>query len=124
MDRTPTPDDRSWAAFPDALRRLIEAELRDGNAVADIGHTHPATPATAWVMLSRPVHPSRRCSRSGWHFHEHRGSHHAGRFSTEDGAWFVLEPPLPPPEPADMDAIREAFAERVRRADARRFEDR
>lgn len=124
MDHTPAPDPRSWAAFPDALRRLIEAELRDGNAVADIGHTHPATPVTAWLMLARPVHAARRCSVSGWRFHEHQGSHHAGRFSTDEGPWFVLEPPLPPPEPVDMDAIREALAERERIADARRYEDR
>lgn len=119
-----TPEQQiELARFPAALIALIEAEAAAGNSVATLSHGHPASPAGAYVMLARCVSVERRCSTPEISFIERHGSHHAGEFTTAERAFFVLEPPLPPPEPVDMDVIRDELAARERKADADRYKD-
>ena len=56
------PDDppRQLAAFPAALRKLVEAELKAGNSIAELAHGFPAAPCGAYVKLAQPVAACRR----------------------------------------------------------------
>jgi len=114
------PSAKDLAAFPDALRALIEAELGVGNTVVALASTFPAPPAGAWALLQHPVSTRARESSPGVHFVDRNSSHHAGEFCDTARRWFVLEPPRPPEPPPDMDAIREALAAREREANASR----
>ncbi len=101
--------DGELAKFPTELRRLIEAELAAGNAIVELGHSHPAPPAGAYVRLTRKVTTRARASGGGLHFSERNSSIYSGEFTDSDRFYFVIEPPNPPPPEPDMDAIRRAF---------------
>jgi hypothetical protein len=108
-DLTPEQE-RELARFPEPLRALIYAELRAGNTLDELGHSHPAPPVGAYVRLGRPVRTRPRESGQGLSFYERSGSLYAGEFTDAQRYFFVLEPPLPPAPPPDMDAIRAAHA--------------
>ncbi|MBK6780082.1 MAG: hypothetical protein KA180_13445 [Gemmatimonadales bacterium] len=93
------------AAFPPALRRLVEAELAAGNGIAHAGGGFPAPPAGAQIMLTAHLRTD-RSALSGLAVRERNSSLNHLEITDESGFYWVLTPPLPPPEPPDMDAIR------------------
>ena len=99
---------REFATFPPELRKLVEAELKAGNAVVAIEHGFPAAPCGASIKLAQAVKAERRKSVGGVKFYARNNSDYAGEFTTEPRHFFVLEPPLPPEPYPDMDAIRKA----------------
>ncbi|GGI98733.1 hypothetical protein [Neoroseomonas lacus] len=98
-----------FEGFPASLRRLVEAELAAGNAVAEVHHGFPAPPVGACLVLARPVSTRPRASDGVLSFRARESSLLSGEWSDTAGAFFVLEPPLPPAEPPDMDVIRAAM---------------
>ena len=119
-----TPFARQIAAFPAALRELIESELKAGNKIVELSSTHPAPPIGAYVKLENPVSTRPRESSPGVDFYERRSPIYSGEFTDAQRFYFVLEPPHPPEPEPDMDAIRAAMEARQRAADADRFSDR
>lgn len=109
------------AAFPNALRELIEAELEAGNRIVELSSTFPAPPAGAWVKLENPVSSRPRKTGDGIVFYDRNSPSYSGEFTDERRFYFVLEPPHPPEPEPDMDAIRAALEARQRAADADRF---
>lgn len=107
MNLSPS-DRREIEALPPALRTLLEAELAAGNTIAEIGHSHPAPPVGAYVLLARRVTTQARATGAGLVFRERNSSLYSGEFTDEKRHFFLLEPPLPPPAEPDMDAIRRA----------------
>lgn len=99
---------KEFAEFPAELRKLVEAELEAGNAIASIEHGFPAAPCGASIKLVQAVKTERRKSVDGVKFYARNNSRCAGEFTTEPRHFFVLEPPLPPEPEPDMDAIRKA----------------
>ncbi len=97
------------AEFPAPLRELVEAEIAAGNSIVAIEHGFPAAPCGASVKLAKAVGDERRKSAGDVHFYARNNSSYAGEFTTEQRHFFVLEPPLPPEPPPDMDAIRKAL---------------
>lgn len=97
------------AKFPAALRALIDAELAAGNVIEEIGHTHPAPPAGAFVKFTKKVTTRARASGHGLKFYERNHSLYSGEFYDDQRFYFVLEPANPPPPYPDMDAIRKAY---------------
>ena len=97
------------AEFPAPLRALVEAELQAGNSIVAIENGFPAAPCGASVKLAKAVHDERRRSTAEVSFYARNNPSYAGEFTTEQRHFFVLEPPLPPEPPPDMDAIREAM---------------
>jgi hypothetical protein len=92
--------------FPPVLRALIDAELAVGNSIESIGHSFPAPPAGAYVRLRYKV--TTRAHESDEHL-DWRGrfsSLSSGEFTDAKRFYFVVEPPDPPPEETDMDALR------------------
>jgi hypothetical protein len=103
-----TPDQqRELCRFPAALRMLVESELAVGNSIVEVGQSYPAPPAGAFVKLAKQVSTRLRASGTGLQFYERQSSIYSGEFSDAKRFYFVLEPPLPPPEP-DSNAIRSA----------------
>lgn len=96
---------RVLAAFPPALRRLVEEELAAGNGIQHAGGGFPAPPAGAQVMLTDHLRaaPPRL---EGLVVRERNSSLNHLEITDGQGFYWVLTPPLPPPEPPDMDAIR------------------
>lgn len=96
---------RVLAAFPVALRQLVEAELAAGNGIQHAGGGFPAPPAGAQVMLASHLRadPPRL---EGLVVRERNSSLNHLEISDGQGFYWVLTPPLPPPDPPDMDAIR------------------
>lgn len=92
------------------LRQLLEAELAAGNAIIDVGHSHPAAPVGVYFKLAGPVTttPRERQRSDGLKFYERNSSLYSGEFTDATGFCYILEAPLPPPGYPDMDAIREA----------------
>ncbi len=111
----------AWAAFPPALRELVEAELAAGNSIVEVSSTFPAPPAGAYVKLARPVTTRERASAPGVSFYDRNSSSYSGEFADERRFYFVLEPPRPPEPEPDMNAIRAEIEARQRAADAARF---
>ena len=111
--------------FPVELRELLEAELETGNSIVGVERGFPAAPSGAYVMLARVVHASRRRSGSegGIVFVERNNLQCSGEFTTSDRQFFVLEPPRPASEIANMDAIREELIAREKASDEARFRD-
>jgi hypothetical protein len=107
-------------ALPPSLRALLDAELAAGNAVAEVGHGHPAPPVGAYVLLQRRVSTRARASADGLDFYERNNSHHSGEFTEGKRFFFILEPPHPPEAEPDMDAIRDGIEARQRDADRQR----
>lgn len=97
------------AEFPAPLRRLVEAELEAGNSIVAIENGFPAAPCGASVKLAKAVAPERRRSIGEVGFYARNNSSYAGEFTTAQRHFFVLEPPLPPEPPPDMDAIRKTL---------------
>lgn len=102
----------SWQAelarFPQALRALLEAELAAGNAVAEVTHDFPAPPVGACLMLARRVATRPRASADGLDFRPRQSSLTSGEWTDAERRFFILEPPDPPPDEPDMEAIRTA----------------
>ena len=98
------------AAFPIALRELIEAELAAGNTVVEISHSHPAPPVGACFILANQVSTRPRATGHGLTFYERNSSSYSGEFTDEKRFYFILEPPNSPPSYPDMDAIRTALS--------------
>ncbi|MEO6753890.1 MAG: hypothetical protein ABIP85_19085, partial [Chthoniobacteraceae bacterium] len=112
---------KQFAAFPECLRKLVEAELADGNSISEISGGFPAAPCGDCLKLAKPVAASRRESRDGVDFYERNSSDYFGEFTDEKRHFFVLEPPAPPESEPDMNAIRAEMEARQRAADADRF---
>lgn len=94
------------ARLPVRLRRLLDDELAAGNSILSVGHSHPAPPIGAFIMLAEPVTTRARKSDGELLFIERNSSLYRGEFSDEERNFFILEAPGPPPEEPDMDAIR------------------
>lgn len=107
-------------SLPPTLRALLEAELAAGNAIAEIGHSHPAPPVGAFIRLARAVTTRPRATGDGLHFYERRSSFYSGEFTDARRHFFILEPPHPPEPEPDMNAIRAAMEARQRQADQER----
>ncbi len=95
-------------ALPPALRQLLDDELAAGNSIVEVGHHHPAAPCGAFVMLAMPVTTHPRESTDAMRFYHRNNSQYSGEFADLNRHFFILEAPLPPPAPPDMDAIRAA----------------
>ncbi|MBP6392180.1 MAG: hypothetical protein KA175_15895 [Flavobacteriales bacterium] len=106
---TADPNSQKLAEFPAPLRALIEAELEAGNTIVAIENGFPAAPCGASVKLAKAVHDERRRSTAEVSFYVRNNSSYAGEFTTAQRHYFVLEPPLPPEPPPDMDAIRRSL---------------
>ncbi len=112
---------KELAAFPAALRKLVEAELKAGNAIAELSHGFPAAPCGAYVKLAKPVGPRRRKSAGEVAFYDRNMPKYSGEFTDAKRHFFVLEPPHPrEPEP-DMNAIRAEREAKQRAADEKLF---
>jgi hypothetical protein len=94
--------------FPAVLRMLVEKEVASGNSIVEIGHSSPAPPAGAYVKLANKVSTRARADGDGVSFYERYSSTSSGEFTDAQRFYFVLEPPNPPPEELDMDAIRKS----------------
>ncbi len=105
---TSDPIRQQLAEFPAPLRALVEAELEAGNTIVAIENGFPAAPCGASVKLAQAVAPERRRSTAEVSFYARNNTSYAGEFTTAQRHFFVLEPPLPPEPPPDMDAIRKA----------------
>ncbi len=97
---------KELAAFPDALRRLIGAELAAGNTIVELSSCFPAPPAGAYVLLAKHVTTRPRESGDGLDFYDRNSSSYSGEFTDEKRFYFVLEPPNPPEPEPNMDEIR------------------
>jgi hypothetical protein len=86
---------------------LVESELAAGNAIVEVGHSFPAPPAGAFVKLAKHVSTRPRAAGDGLEFYERPNSLYSGAFFDAKRFYFVLEPPLPSPEP-DANAIQNA----------------
>lgn len=108
--RVSDAQERELSMFPANLRELLRSELGAGNTIVDIGHTHPAPPSGAYVMLANRVSTRARLTGDGLSFYERNGSHHCGEFTDNERKYFILEVPCPDDREPDMDAIRERLA--------------
>lgn len=114
LERTPamqlTPEQKNeLARFPAELRAVIEAELAAGNTIEEVGHSHPAPPAGAYFKFTKKVTTHPHAAGKGITFRERNSSISSGEFGDPTGFFFIVEPPGPPPEPIDMDAIRRSL---------------
>ncbi len=110
------------AAFPAPLRKLIEAELKAGNAIVELSSCFPAPPAGAYVKLAKPVSTRARKTSRAITYYDRNASGYSGEFTDAERFYFVLEPPRPPEPPPDMNALRAQLEAKQRAADAARFE--
>lgn len=93
--------------MPRVLRALLDAELDAGNAIIEVGHSHPAPPIGAYFKLARQVTTRPRASGDGLHFFDRHGSTSSGEFTDADRRYWILEAPNPTDAVyPDMDAIR------------------
>lgn len=95
--------------FPPALRELLFAELSAGNSIAEIGHSFPAAPAGAYVLLANDVHSRERASTAGISFYERNTLQFFGEYADEKRHFFVLESPHAPEPDPDINKIRAAL---------------
>ena len=102
----PSEYQKEFAQFPPVLQTLVLEELAAGNEIAELSHGFPAAPCGASIMLARQVTTRPREATQELKFYERNGSSYSGEFTDATRHFFVLEPPLPPPDPPDMDAIR------------------
>lgn len=112
---------KQFAAFPECLRKLVEAELADGNSIVEISGGFPAAPCGDCLKLAKPVAACRRDSRDGVDFYERNRSDYFGEFTHDKRHFFVLEPPKPPEPEPDMNAVRAALEAKQLAAEAERF---
>lgn len=120
--KTPAPFAQEIAAFPAALRKLIEAELKAGNKIVELSSSFPAPPAGAYVKLEKPVSTRPRKTSRGVNFYDRNSSSYSGEFTDAKRFYFVLEPPRPPEPPPDMNAIRAQLEAKQRASDAALYE--
>lgn len=111
------------ASVPTVLRELIEAELKSGNTIVEVASKFPAPPAGAYLMFKNPVSTRPRATAGGVTFFARNTSSYSGEFTDPERFYFVLESPLPPDPPPDIDAIRAALDARQRASDAARDEE-
>jgi len=95
-------------ALPPVLRALLDAELAAGNEIDEIGHSFPAPPIGAAIKLKKRISTRSPGPGDGLRYRAVNGSLYSSEYTDESRRYFLLEPPLPPPEPIDMDAIRRA----------------
>ncbi|KQW52221.1 MULTISPECIES: hypothetical protein [unclassified Roseateles] len=98
------------ARFPCALRDLVHAELAAGNAIEDIGHSFPAPPVGAYVLLVRALTTRPVASGQGLDFRARNSAITSGEFTDAGRHFFVLLPPVAAPALPSMDAIRRSHA--------------
>lgn len=115
---TSIPGGGEFAQFPSPLRDLVLAELAAGNTIVELGHGFPSAPRGAWILLAQPVSTQARTSTPDLAFHARNNARYSGEFTTAERHFFVLEAPLPPEPPPDMNAIRAALDARNAAADA------
>ncbi|MBP7516008.1 MAG: hypothetical protein KA791_15780 [Flavobacteriales bacterium] len=94
--------------FPAALRGLIEAEIAAGNRIIHAGAGHPAPPAGEQVMFAEDLKTRKKTAKDGLRFHERESSSHHQEITDDQGFFWILTAPLPPPPDPDMNAIRAA----------------
>ncbi|MCC7324234.1 MAG: hypothetical protein IT358_10415, partial [Gemmatimonadaceae bacterium] len=90
--------------LPRPLRELLEAELAAGNSILEVASHFPAPPAGVYFMLAHPVSTRPRAPSAGVAFFHRNSSQYAGEFHDGERFFFILEAPLPPEPPPDMDA--------------------
>ncbi|WP_031499812.1 hypothetical protein [Bryobacter aggregatus] len=86
------------AALPPPLRKLLDAELAAGNEILEVGHSFPAAPCGAYVLLRDPV----QTEHGDLRYRVRNSPLYSGEFTDEQGYFFLLEAPRPelPPQPA------------------------
>lgn len=92
--------------FPPLLKALVEAELRAGNRIIDAGAGHPAPPAGDMIKLEKDLLTFGSGSNEGLRLYARNSSAHHQELTDEQGLFWVLTAPLPPPPEPDMNAIR------------------
>ena len=95
-----------FAAFPEVLQNLVEAELAAGNSIEEISSGFPASPVGACLKLSRNITTRPRESSGGIDFYERNTPQYLSEITDDKRFYFVLEPPGPPEPEPDMNAIR------------------
>ena len=100
--------DEFWN-FPESLRKLVEDELKNGNQVIEFGHGFPAAPCGAYIKLASAVSTRKHEATADLYFYDRDSSNYSGEFTDGNRHFFVLEPPHPPKQEPDMQAIREAI---------------
>lgn len=103
---------RELARLPEALRRLLDAELAAGNEIVELGYGFPAAPAGFYILLRKEVCSRPRESSDGVDFYDRDMPRYSGEYTTGPRHFFILEPPHPPKPEPDMDAIRAAMEAR------------
>jgi len=88
----PAEFEKQFAKFPECLRKLVEAEIADGNSILEIRGGFPAAFCGDCLKLARQVAACRRESVGGVKFYERNNSDYFGEFTTEDRHFFILEP--------------------------------
>lgn len=84
--------------LPASLRQLLEAELAAGNRIAAVDNGFPAPPAGFCLVLEHPLQPHWKATNPDlvhrvWpNWKGYRG------VTDSTGHFFLLEPPLPPPQ--------------------------
>ena len=99
-------DRRDYDGLPTLLRELLDAELAAGNEIAEVQHGFPAAPIGASFLLTGPVTTRPRQTIGELRFVQRNSSLYSGEFTVAPRHFFILEPPLPPPDYPDMDALR------------------
>lgn len=93
---------RELAAFPQELRKLIDAELAAGNTIVEIGHSFPAPPAGAYVRFASKVSTRAHESDDRLSWRARNSSLSSGEFTDDQRFYFVVEPPLPEGEEIEV----------------------
>ena len=93
------------ASLPSPLRAVLEAELAAGNEILDVVHTFPAPPIGACVRLARPLSPDGSSVPAGVNPCRFPNWDGSSGLSDMAGHYFVLGPPVAPPDPPGMDEI-------------------
>lgn len=87
------------------LRGFLEAQLAAGNAIQWVGGSYPAPPVGASIMLAGQLAPDSTLPE-GLRRRDHNSSLYATDITDQQGHYFILTPPVPPPELPSMDEIR------------------
>ena len=106
--------------LPEPLRELIKDEVRAGNPIVEISARDPAPPTGLCVRLGKPVSTRPRASFDGVQFFDRRSKSTSGEFSSAEGEYFVIEPPLPPEAELNMNSIRDKLNAAERASNAKR----
>lgn len=98
---------REVEGFPAPLRALLAAELAAGNAIAELGHGHPAAPVGAWLRMERRIATP---APQGVDYARRNSATCGGEYGDAQRHFFLLDPPWPDAGAyPDMDAIRAAM---------------